>query len=58
MGVFGGGLYVGTNSWANLVKGYKGKGWAEDLLADASGYQLWATCDGEDWFPVTRDAFG
>jgi hypothetical protein len=58
MGVFGGGLYVGTNSWANLVKGYKGKGWAEDLLADASGYQVWATCDGEDWYPVTRDAFG
>jgi hypothetical protein len=58
MGTFGGGLYVGTNSWANLVKGYKGKGWAEDLLADASGYQVWATCDGEDWYPVTRDAFG
>ena len=58
MGVFGGGLYVGTNSWANLVKGYKGKGWVEDLLADASGYQVWVTCEGEDWYPVTRDAFG
>jgi hypothetical protein len=58
MGDFGGGLYVGTNSWANLLKGYKGKGWVEDLLADAEGYQLWATCDGEDWFPVTRNAFG
>jgi hypothetical protein len=58
MGVYGGGLYVGTNSWADLVKSYKGKGWAEDLLADASGYQLWATCEGENWFPVSRDAFG
>jgi len=58
MSVYNGGLYVGTNSWANLVKGYKGKGWVEDLLADASGYQLWATCEGENWFPVSRDAFG
>ncbi len=58
MGSFAGGLYVGTNSWADLLKGYKGKGWVEDLLADASGYQMWATCDGEDWYPVTRNAFG
>jgi hypothetical protein len=58
MADFGGGLYVGTNSWAELVKGYKGKGWLGDLLAGAAGYQLWSTCDGEDWFPVTRNAFG
>ncbi|MCW3020226.1 MAG: hypothetical protein JWN10_2534 [Solirubrobacterales bacterium] len=58
MADFGGGLYVGTNSWAELVKGYKGKGWLGDLLAGAAGYQVWSTCDGEDWFPVTRDAFG
>jgi hypothetical protein len=58
MADYGGGLYVGTNSWAELVKGYKGKGWLGDLLAGAAGYQLWSTCDGEDWFPVTRNAFG
>ncbi|HTA33521.1 MAG TPA: hypothetical protein VK721_08865 [Solirubrobacteraceae bacterium] len=58
MADFGGGLYVGTNSWAELVKGGKGKGWLGDLLAGAAGYQLWSTCDGEDWFPVTRNAFG
>ncbi len=58
MADFGGGLYVGTNSWAELVKGYKGRGWLGDLLAGAAGYQVWSTCDGEDWFPVTRDAFG
>jgi hypothetical protein len=58
MGVFGGGLYVGTNSWAELVKNYKGKGWLEDLLVGAEGYQVWATCEGEDWYPVTRGAFG
>ncbi len=58
MADFGGGLYVGTNSWADLVKGYKGRGWLGDLLTGAAGYQLWSTCDGEDWFPVTRNAFG
>jgi hypothetical protein len=58
MGVFGGGLYVGTNSWAELVKNYKGRGWLEDLLVGAEGYQVWATCEGEDWYPVTRGAFG
>jgi hypothetical protein len=58
MADFGGGLYVGTNSWADLIKGYKGRGWLGDLLAGAAGYQLWSTCDGEDWFPVTRNAFG
>src|SRR5262249_39710664 len=54
-----GGLYVGTNSWAYSLKetkaGIVGLG---DLLAGDQGYQLWATCDGDDFFPVTRDAFG
>ncbi|HLH14941.1 MAG TPA: hypothetical protein VKV16_09145 [Solirubrobacteraceae bacterium] len=58
MADFRGGLYVGTNSWGELVKEYKGKGWLGDLVADAAGFQLWATCEGEDWYPVTRDAFG
>jgi hypothetical protein len=54
----GGGLYVGTNSWADVLKGYPGLGWIGDLLADASGYQMWASCNGDDFFPLTRDAFG
>ncbi len=54
----GGGLYVGTNSWAYLVKQGRGNGWLADVLASASGYQLWGTCDGEDWYAITRDAFG
>jgi hypothetical protein len=58
MADYEGGLYVGTNSWAYLVKGYKGKGWLGDLVAASAGYQLWATCEGEDWYPITRDAFG
>ena len=57
MGILGGGLYVGTNSWADLLKNGR-LGWIEDLIAYSSGYQLWATCDGNDFFPVTRNAFG
>jgi hypothetical protein len=57
MGVLGGGLYVGTNSWADLLKNGK-LSWLEDLISYSSGYQLWATCDGNDFFPVTRNAFG
>jgi len=54
----GGGLYVGTNSWSYLLKASKSNAWISDLVAGAAGYQLWATCDGEDWFAVTRNAFG
>jgi hypothetical protein len=53
-----GGLYVGTNSWSDVLKTYTGDAWLSDVLAGAEGYQLWATCDGEDFFPVTRNAFG
>ena len=53
-----GGLYVGTNSWAYLVKNGRGNGWLADVLAGTSGYQLWGTCDGEDWYAITRNAFG
>jgi len=53
-----GGLYVGTNSWSYLLKANKGDAWLGDLIGGAAGYQLWATCNGNDWFAVTRDAFG
>jgi hypothetical protein len=58
MGVQAGGLYVGTNNWAYLVKTDEKYAWFTELITGALGYQLWATCDGTDWFPVTRDAFG
>ncbi len=31
---------------------------SRDVLAGASGYQLWGTCNGEDWYAITRNAFG
>jgi len=58
MGVADGGLYLGTNSWAYLLKAAKGYAYLGDFLAGAAGFQLWNTCDGENWYPVTRDAFG
>jgi hypothetical protein len=58
MAEFDGGLYIGTNSWAELLKSYKTKAWVSDIVSSSAGYQLWATCDGEDYVPVTRDAFG
>jgi hypothetical protein len=54
----GGGLYVGTNDWAYTIQQDKSYAWlTETVLAGVLGFNLWATCDGNDWFAVTRDAF-
>ncbi len=54
----GGGLYVGTNDWAYLVQETKQYAWLQEtVLAGVLGFNIWATCDGNDWFAVTRDAF-
>lgn len=58
MAVQDGGLDVGTNSWSYSLRTFHGAAWLSDLLAGDAGYQVWATCDGEDFFQVTRDAFG
>jgi hypothetical protein len=58
MAVQAGGLYLGTNNWAYLIKTDAKYAWFTELITGALGYQLWVTCDGVDWFPVTRDAFG
>jgi hypothetical protein len=56
--VQGGGLYVGTNDWAYLVQEDKQYAWLQETaLAGVLGFNIWATCDGNDWFNVTRDAF-
>lgn len=54
----GGGMYVGTNDWAYLIQEDEQYAWLQEtVLAGALGFNLWATCDGNDWFAVTRDAF-
>jgi hypothetical protein len=54
----GHGLYVGTNDWAYLVQTDKQFAFlTETALAGVLGFNVWATCDGNDWFAVTRDAF-
>lgn len=59
-----GALYVGTNDWSWLVqKAFPGlqpyiAGSIQSALSGEFGFDLWASCDGRDWFPVTRDAFG
>ena len=58
MAVQDGGMYVGTNSWSYSLRSFHSLKFLSDLLAGDQGFQLWATCDGEDFFQVTRDAFG
>lgn len=54
----GGGLFLGTNDWAYAVAEDKQFAWLQEtVLAGVLGFNLWATCDGNDWFAVTRDAF-
>jgi hypothetical protein len=63
MAVQGGALYIGTLDWSwmlqeakNALGGYPGI--LSSVLAGELGFDVWATCDGSDFFPVTRDAFG
>jgi hypothetical protein len=61
---YDGALYVSTNDWSYLMKvGFPEvepwlAGTIQSVLAGEYGFDLWASCDGRDWFPVTRDAFG
>lgn len=63
MAVSGNALYVGTLDWSwllqrakNVLNGYPGI--LSSVLAGELGFDIWASCDGRDFFPVTRDAFG
>lgn len=54
----GNGLYLGTNDWAYTLQQDKSYAWLQEtVLAGVLGFNIWATCDGGDWFAVTRDAF-
>jgi hypothetical protein len=53
-----GGLYLGTNDWAYTLQQDKRYAWLQEtVLAGVLGFNLWATCDGSNWFAVTRNAF-
>ncbi len=63
MAVIGNALYVGTNDWSYLLQkdtsflgGFPGL--LVDLLSGEMGFDIWGTCDGVNFFPVTRNAFG
>jgi hypothetical protein len=61
---YDGALYVGTNDWSWVVQtAYSAMepwlaGLVQSALSGEFGFDLWASCDGRDWAPVTRDAFG
>ena len=57
-----GALYVGTLDWTWALQ--DNEDWAGEWkplvdlwIAIEGGYDLWASCDGVDWFAVTRNAF-
>jgi hypothetical protein len=55
MQTYRGALLLGTNDWSWSVQG------ARDLveqLRPELGFDLYGTCDGADWFVVTRNGFG
>jgi len=64
METYRGQIVVGTNDWSYLVVvAYPGLApWAvgliEFVLRDEIGFDLWASCDGVSWRPITRNAFG
>jgi len=57
-----GALYVGTLDWTWLLQ--DNEDWAGEwkwlidlVIAGEGGFDLWTSCDGVDWFPLTRNAF-
>jgi hypothetical protein len=58
----GGALYVGTLDWSWLLQ--EPESWAgewsglvDQALTGEVGFDLWASCNGVDWLPLTRTAF-
>jgi hypothetical protein len=49
-----GALYVGTNDWSWSLRGQPG---LSPLITREFGFDLYATCNGRDWWTVTRNAF-
>ena len=52
---FRGALVLGTNDWSWSVETTPD---LRDELRPELGFDLYATCDGDEWFDLTRDALG
>jgi hypothetical protein len=52
---YNGALFLGTNDWSHA---FRDTPWLRDALGPGFGFDLYATCDGVKWWPVTTDAFG
>lgn len=53
----GGGMFIGTNDWSYLVQADKSYAFLDSMLTGELGFDIWGTCNGTDYFAVTRDAF-
>jgi hypothetical protein len=62
LAVHRGTLYAGALDWSWLLQNDKtwmkeNSGILSSLLAGELGFDMWASCDGRDWSPVTRTSF-
>jgi hypothetical protein len=55
MQVYRGALLLGTNDWSWSLAGSPG---IDDRLRSEFGFDLYGTCNGDDWWLATRDGFG
>ena len=55
MQAFRGALLLGTNDWSWALRDFAG---VDDRIRSEFGFDLYATCDGSDWWAATRDGFG
>lgn len=70
MGVYDGWLYCGSYDWSinlrwSVLDGAPAQArtlmetiGTENIIASEGGADLWRTCDGENWLPVTKTGFG
>lgn len=69
MGVHDGWLYAGTMDWSTILRYTSlsgrpdrvvrllGQVGIENIVQHRGGFELWRSCDGENWLPVTRQGF-
>jgi hypothetical protein len=55
METHGGALFMGTNDWSWAFRSWPIIG---PLLQPEYGFDMYGTCDGQYWWPLTRNAFG